>query len=242
MVRPEVLHEVVYPIAGSLTVERMEPWIEHRYQVIVPPLAVGCEKASQQAVDVPPWPERLASGRIALSETRFKEFEATGAYELARLDVIEIPWRQAALEGGWHQALDQAGQFDTFFRIVEALEHGFPDDTSEAFYNGRLFIASELHVHPAARGERLGLRLLRRAMLELLQSDSDAMLLVAADEASRYEPVPENYYSNELNPRDPKVTRALARYYSRIGFRTLGEPAEDELVIPMFALIDDVIE
>lgn len=136
---------------------------------------------------------------------------------LARLTVGEYPEAWVGLGGrNWYDAFDGAELevLAEFMEVVEEAEAG----GSMALIDGSAFVYRYLHVHPAVRGQDVGLRLLTHAVLALHRSVGDVSLLVVNPVRSLWEWGPK--LPHEMEPRrcTPEAVQALVRYYGRAGF------------------------
>jgi GNAT superfamily N-acetyltransferase len=151
---------------------------------------------------------------------------------LAYLDVDELPAHMVAPDGNWAPIISALGErVADAYPIVDAIRHGAVPGFGVPLIFGSLFIPQLLAVHPVARGQDLGLRLLAHALWALHRADGDVAIIQAMPAA--------NLFEAKRPARPPESYARLVRYYSRIGFmrwrprRRPHSPGGSVMVLPL---------
>ena len=135
---------------------------------------------------------------------------------VARLTMAQLNSRYRDLVGtSWHEWLDS---IDSDLAWVGSFLDEAADDPEEYecdLIGGALFHIYNVGVHPAFRGQNVGLRLIAHALVITSAGLNDAATLIAAD-------APNGWDQRE---RDQTRTRAnaLARHYARLGFSAVDK-------------------
>ncbi|MDB4893579.1 MAG: hypothetical protein JWL61_5434 [Gemmatimonadetes bacterium] len=132
---------------------------------------------------------------------------------LAHLSIAEIPSHIVEQTSSWADTCDMLG--DTLrwgMDIVESIADNVGRPYGQALVEGALLWPQRLGVHPRARGQDIGIKLLAHALWALHRSRSDVAILEAAATTTYFDQV-------EKIEQTPESFRALCRYYGRLGFR-----------------------
>ncbi|CAA9335892.1 MAG: hypothetical protein AVDCRST_MAG68-3359 [uncultured Gemmatimonadetes bacterium] len=148
---------------------------------------------------------------------------------LARLSMAQLnSQHRGVLRTSWHEWLDS---IDGDLEWVGSFLDSAADDTDQYecdLIGGALFHIYNVAVHPAVRGQDVGLRLIAHALLTTSSGLNDAVTLIAADSPDEW----------DGRARDQTSVRAaaLARHYARLGFSEVDR-RDDGANILMYAPI-----
>lgn len=160
------------------------------------------------------WQSLRTAFKVKRVRPRPKDFrDSPGEIWLAYLEVAELPSHIVNQASFWADACDMMG--DTLrwgIDIVDNISEGFDVWHEQALVEGALIWPRVLGVHPRARGQDLGIRLLAHALWALHRSSDDVAILEAAAIST--------YFDGKAKvEQTPASFRALCRYYGRLGFR-----------------------
>lgn len=190
---------------------------QHRFEVVLHPSSLyhpGRRRSLLRPVIA--W-RRLRDLTVPETAARFRWRRKLGddpELVLAQLDVTEFVVASIENTIDWFEALDgQALAGGELYEMVEALING--DRLDGALIDGSLFYLEHLHVHPAIRGQRVGVRLIEHALSVLRRSDCDLAVGLANPIRTLFEPLPAGAaWEPPVEARD-----RLVRYYRSAGFQ-----------------------
>lgn len=135
---------------------------------------------------------------------------------VARLTMAQLNSRHRdVLRTSWHEWLDSID--GDLAWVGSFLDHATeePDEYESDLIGGALFHIYNVGVHPAFRGQDVGLRLIAHALLNASTGLNDAATLIAADAP--------NGWDGRGRDQTRARARALARHYARLGFSEVDE-------------------
>lgn len=141
---------------------------------------------------------------------------------LATVYIDEIVGNIHAPRSDWFFSLDplsgDLAELGVWLESLEEREDLFPDfEYPHRFAGGgSIFYGQELFVHPAARGQEAGLRLLGRTLTYLGRSTNDLAVLRPIAIPNRLDPTID--FEAERETFEPEITDGLIDYYARAGF------------------------
>lgn len=133
--------------------------------------------------------------------------------EIAELELYEFPVRfKEAYHNTWFMLLDAVdGDTAELGEIADGLAEKAEQEGDLVLLDGSLFVPKLLSVHPLARRNRLGIRLLAHSIWFLSRSTHDLALALAKPMGGRF--------SMDEPDRSAPAIRRLVRYYESVGFR-----------------------
>lgn len=173
--------------------------ISHEFELVV-----------ERAFEYPEVTEReWLDGNVDLALDQMPSAVTPDRILLARLQLEEFPVHIGD-QCGWYDWFDGAGD-ERMLEVLNTLQDGDVRNADFALYDGALIWLKELGVHPAARGQQVGLRLMGHALWQLHRTSSDVAVLQVGRIGTPFDKMPD-----ELAPG---TMTGLVRYYQRLGFK-----------------------
>lgn len=140
---------------------------------------------------------------------------------LAIIEVMEFPGLYKAQTGiPWDEWLDmETGDHEPLGKRMRQLEKIGMDPMF-----GSLFYIDAIHVHPAIRGQGVGVHMLRRILWGLARNEDDLFMLFAQPLRSIFD------RRDEEVDRSVKAVNRLARYYEKAGLKKVRKTSNGILM------------